>query len=225
VKRGTDRAVPRRAAAAAAAVLLALGTTGALAQSVALSGSLGDKALLVIDGQPHTLAVGASAAGVKLLSVGNGGATVEVKGQRLTLAMGASPVSVGGGAPAPGSGARVVLTADAAGHFFAGGTINGKNVRFLVDTGATTVGIGQGEADRLGLDYKHGSQSLTGTAAGVVPVYHVSLSSVRIGDVQLYDVDATVLPSQMPFVLLGNTVLNRFQMKRENDTLTLDKRY
>jgi aspartyl protease family protein len=212
-------------AARAAAAGLALAASGALAQSVALSGSFGDKALLVIDGQPRTLAVGASAGGVKLLGVGDGSATVEVKGQRLTLALGASPVSVGSSEPAPGSGARIVLTADAAGHFFTGGTINGKNVRFLVDTGATTVGIGQGEADRLGLDYKHGSSSLTGTAAGVVSVYHVSLSSVRIGDVQLYDVDATVLPSQMPFVLLGNSVLNRFQMRRENDKLTLDKRY
>jgi len=117
------------------------------------------------------------------------------------------------------------MTADSAGHFFSGGSINGKSVRFLVDTGATTVGIGQGEAERLGLDYKKGAQSLSGTAAGIVPVYRVSLGAVRIGDVQLYDVEATVLPSQMPFILLGNSFLNRFQMKRENDKLTLDKRF
>ena len=179
----------------------------------------------MIDGQPRTLAVGAAAGDVRLVSVGNGSAVVEVKGQRLVLALGASPVSVGSSAPAAGAGMRIVLTADSAGHFFTGGTINGKSVRFLVDTGATTVGIGQGEAERLGLDYRKGAPSYSGTAAGVVPVYHVSLGAVRVGDVQLYDVDATVLPSQMPFILLGNSFLNRFQMKRENDKLTLDKRY
>jgi len=195
------------------------------AQSVAFSGSLGDKALLVIDGRPRMLAVGGSEGDVRLVSMGNGNAVVEVKGQRVALALGASPVSVGSSAPAAGAGARIVMTADSAGHFFTGGTINGRSVRFLVDTGATMVGIGQGEAERLGLDYKHGAPLLSGTAAGTVTVYHVSLGAVRIGDVQLYDVDATVLPSQMPFILLGNSFLNRFQMKRENDKLTLDKRY
>jgi len=211
------------APAIVAAIACAAGT--AAAQNVALSGSLGDKALLVIDGRPRTLAVGATDGAVRLVSVGNGTAVVEVKGQRLTLALGASPVSVGSSAPAGGAGARIVMTADSAGHFFSGGSINGKSVRFLVDTGATMVGIGQGEAERLGLDYKHGPPLMSGTAAGVVPVYRVSLGAVRIGDVQLYDVEATVLPSQMPFILLGNSFLNRFQMTRENDKLTLDKRY
>ena len=54
--------------------------------------------------------------------------------------------------------------------------------------------------------------------------YKASLDVVRIGDVQVYNVDAVVLPQQMPFILLGNSFLTRFQMKRENDRLTLDKR-
>jgi len=224
MRRSRSRTSASRGARALAA-LLAGAAGAAAAQSVALSGSLGDKALLVIDGRPRTLAVGTTDGDVRLVSVGSGTAVVEVKGQRLTLALGASPVSVGSSAPAAGAGARIVMTADAAGHFFTGGTINGKSVRFLVDTGATMVGISQSEAERLGLDYKKGAPLMSGTAAGVVTVYHVSLAAVRIGDVQLYDVDATVLPSQMPFILLGNSFLNRFQMKRENDKLTLDKRY
>ena len=48
-------------------------------------------------------------------------------------------------------------------------------------------------------------------------VYRVSLASVQIGDVQVYNVDATVLPAQMPFILLGNSYLDRFQLRREND--------
>ena len=53
----------------------------------------------------------------------------------------------------------------------------------------------------------------------------LSSTSVRIGDVQVYNVDAIVLPAPMPFILLGNSFLTRFQMKRENDTMTLDLRY
>jgi aspartyl protease family protein len=55
-------------------------------------------------------------------------------------------------------------------------------------------------------------------------VHRVSLTSVRVGDVQVYNVDATVVPAQMEQVLLGNSFLTRFQMKRENDKLTLDKK-
>ena len=48
---------------------------------------------------------------------------------------------------------------------------------------------------------------------------------MRIGDVQVYNVDASVLPAPLPYVLLGNSFLDRFQMRRENTQLTLDKRY
>ena len=47
---------------------------------------------------------------------------------------------------------------------------------------------------------------------------------VRVGDVEVYDVDAAVLGASMPYVLLGNSFLTRFQMKRENDVLRLEKR-
>jgi len=47
---------------------------------------------------------------------------------------------------------------------------------------------------------------------------------VRIGDVEVHNVEATVSRGEMPFVLLGNSFLTRFQMKRENDMLTLERR-
>ena len=48
---------------------------------------------------------------------------------------------------------------------------------------------------------------------------------MRVGDVTVYNVDATIVPAQMDHLLLGNSFLSRFQMRRENDTLTLDKRF
>ncbi len=196
----------------------------AFAQSVSLSGSLGDKALLVIDGAPRTLVVGASVQGVRLLSVSGSNAVVEVKGQRVALALGGAQVNLGGTAGDSGA-AQIVLSADSGGHFVTSGTINGKSARFLVDTGATNLALSQSEAQKLGIDYRQGERSTSMTANGPVPVYRVMLASVRVGEVQVYNVEATVVPLQMPFVLLGNSFLTRFQMKRENDVLTLTRRF
>jgi aspartyl protease family protein len=57
-----------------------------------------------------------------------------------------------------------------------------------------------------------------------VQAWRLTLNSVRIGDVQVFNVDALVLPTSMNQVLLGNSFLTRFQMKRENDTMTLEKK-
>jgi aspartyl protease family protein len=195
----------------------------AAAQTVAMSGSLGNKALLVIDGSAHTVAVGGTVQGVRLLSVAGDSAVVEVAGKRVPLRMGAAQVNLGG-ADSAGGGSRIVLTAGTGGHFSTTGSINGKSVRFVVDTGATNIAMSQAEAQRIGLAYQKGQRGMGNTANGQVPVHRITLDVVRVGDVQVYNVDATVLPAQMDQVLLGNSFLTRFQMKRDNDTLTLDKR-
>jgi aspartyl protease family protein len=84
--------------------------------------------------------------------------------------------------------------------------------------------MGQADADRIGLHYKKGRASMVGTANGQVPAYLTSLDVVRVGDVQVYNVEAVVLPTTMGTVLLGNSFLSRFQMRRENDRMTLDRR-
>ena len=211
------------------ATLVACTAFGAAAQSgepgrrVAFSGSMGEKALLVIDGQPRMLAPGGTHQGVKLIAVNNGEAQVEVAGRRMLLRIGAEQVSVGDG-PRPGAGSQIVLTAGLGGHFTTVGSINGRSVELLVDTGATTVAMSQADADRLGIDYRSGRRGMAMTANGPVPATRVMLNLIRIGDVDIYNVEALVVPGQMSHILLGNSYLTRFQMKRENDTLTLSKR-
>ena len=205
------------------ATITLLASAAAQAQSVSMAGSLGTRALLVIDGKPRQVAVGTTVEGVKLLAVSNNDALVEVNGQRVALQLGGSPANLGGAASA-GTGDKIVLTSVSGGHFVTSGTINGSAARFFVDTGATTITMGVADAERIGLDYKKGQLGCTSTANGVVPAYKVMLSSVQIGDVQVYNVEATVLPSTMPYMLLGNSFLDRFQMRRENDRLTLEKK-
>jgi aspartyl protease family protein len=207
------------------AAILMLCTVAAAAQTVTMNGSLGtQQALLVIDGQPHAVAVGSTVKGVKLLSLTASQAEVEVGGARRVVTLGAGPVRVTGGGGG-GGGKEIVLTAGSGGHFQTTGQINGKAVQFMVDTGASMVGISQVEADRLGLDYKSSPRrGFAETANGRVPAYAITLTSVRVGDVEVANVDAMIVPATMPYVLLGNSFLTRFQMKRENDTMRLEKR-
>lgn len=217
-----------RALQPALALLLAACFPGTVAaQTVSMSGSLGDKALLMIDGAPRTVAAGSTVQGVRVISVNGSETVVEVGGRRQTLALGAAQVSLGGaaGGPAGGEGgSRITIAVGSGGHFVTGGSINGKAVRFLVDTGATSISMSEAEAKRLGIDYTKGQAGIARTANGAVQAHRVSLANVRVGDVNVYDVDAVVVPASMEMILLGNSFLSRFQMRRDADVLVLDKR-
>ena len=159
-----------------------------------------------------------------MLSTRGDEATVEAAGRRFSLRVGEAPASVGGGG-GPSSSGRIVLTAQSGGHFMANGSINGRAAYFLVDTGASAVTLAAADAERFGIDYKSGQQGLMNTANGVTPVWTLKLGSVRVGDVEVHEVDAVVTQQGMPFLLLGNSFLARFQMRRDNDQMVLERRY
>ncbi len=216
----------RSLAACVATVLGALaffGNTAACAQTVALAGRMGDRALLVVDGRAQTVGIGNSAGGVRLLRWVGEEAEVEVAGQKTQLRVGGTPAQVGAGARVA-SGREIVMTAGAGGHFTPSGSINGKVVSFMVDTGATLVAMGLDDAQRLGVDLKSARPGMSQTANGPVRVLMVTLDRVRVGEVELTQVAAVVLPQPMPFVLLGNSFLTRFQMRRDNDVMRLELR-
>ena len=207
------------------ALALSGAAIGAAAQSsVTLQGMLGAKALLVVDGgQPRALAPGESFHGVKVLSTSGEQAVLEVGGERRTVRIGEGPMRWGETLAAKGN--RIVLSAGSGGHFITPGAINGRAVQFLVDTGATSVSIGMADAERLGIDYRKGQLARGSTANGIVTVYRVKLDSVRVGDVEVSNVDAAIVPTDTGQVLLGNSFLDRFQMTRFNDQLVLERRY
>lgn len=208
-------------------VFLCVAANTTFAQSVALSGVSGSKALITVDSAaPRFIGPGQTHQGVKLVSTEGESATVEIGGKRQTLRVGDSPVSVGkvNKKGANGSAKRIVMTADGQGHFMPQGNINGKTVQFMVDTGASVVAIGEPEAKRIGLPYLKGNRVMMSTANGHAVGYELKLDTVVLGDVVAYDVTAVVTPQAMPFVLLGNSFLTRFQMNRTNDQMTLEKR-
>ena len=208
------------------ACLALLACAAAAAQSVSLQGMLGPKALLMVNGgAPKAVGAGDTHQGVKVISTSGDQALVEIGGKRHTLRVGETPANVGGTGGAAARGSRIVMSADSGGHFFTTGAINGRAVQFMVDTGATSISLGVPDAERIGLDYKSGQLGRSSTANGSVTIWTLKLDSVRVGDVEIHDVQASVLPARMPFILLGNSFLTRFQMKRENDQMVLERRY
>ena len=201
-----------------------LAAPGAFATDVNVIGLFPGKAVIVVNrGAPRTLSIGQSTAeGVKLISSDSRTAVFEVDGKRQTLEMGQHFESA---APAAGGGrSTVVLSPDARGHFITDGQVNGGYVRFLVDTGATLVSLSAAEASRLGIDYRNGEPIYSIVADGRrVPSYRIKLDSVAVGDVTIFGVEASVREGGS--ALLGMSFLNRTEMRREGQNLTLTKRY
>jgi aspartyl protease family protein len=206
-----------------ALVVLTLLAGAACAAEVGVVGLFPGKAVLVIDGGgPRTLAVGAKTPeGVKLLSVDENDAVVEVAGKRHRIGIGQQVYS----SSAAAGGGVVTLNADGKGHFSTIGTVNGASVRFIVDTGATFVSLGAADARRASIDYAKGEPGAVMTANGVARAWRVKLNSVRVGEVVLTDVDGAVQENDLPVVLLGMSFLNRMDMERNGETMTLRKRY
>jgi len=195
----------------------------AWAVDVGVVGLFPGKAVLVIDGgAPRTVPVGANVGGVRLLAVDQDGATVDIGGKRSRLAIGQHAHSGGG----DGGGAQSTsLTADGRGHFITTGTVNGATVRFMVDTGATAVALGASDARRANVSLANARPVMVQTANGVTQAWLVTLGNVRVGELSLSEVDGIVHQHDMPMALLGMSFLNRMEMKRDGQTMTLRKRY
>lgn len=200
----------------------ALGASPAWAASVSVVGLFKDKAIVTIDGsKPRTMSVGQTIQGVKLLAADSTSASFDVDGSRRVLSMGQS---FAGGASAGGR-QSVSLTADSRGHFTAAGSLNGYPVSFLVDTGATSIAISADEARRMGLDYRSGQAYGVNTAAGVVPAWRVTFNTVKVGGITLNQVEGMVLEAGLGTPLLGMSFLNRMEMQRNGQTMTLTQRF
>ena len=204
--------------------LLSLACTAHAEEAVALIGVIGNRAaVLSLDGgDPKTVKQGQTWNGITVLSVENDSATIDVKGEKRQLHIGQHYRASAASAASRGS---VMLSADPRGHFFADGTVNGLPQRFMVDTGATVIALPRREAERLGLDYRNGTRSVTSTANGAVGAYRVTLDTVRVGGIEMHNVDAIVLESGLDVALLGMSFLNRVQMQRDGATMILIQRF
>ena len=198
--------------------------TSAPATEVNVVGLFSSKAMVSINGGKHRVMTAGETTpeGVKLISADSSTAVLEIDGKRQNLGMGKSasiPSADGGG------NQSAVLAADVQGHFVTTGNINGTGTRMMVDTGASMVSMGKDEAKRLGISYLNGERGMVFSANGVVPAYHVTLNTVRVGNLTLNQVDGLVQESNMPYVLLGMSFLKRLEIKQDGTNMTLLKKY
>jgi aspartyl protease family protein len=201
---------------------LALLAFPVFATNVTVVGLFPGKAVVVIDGaSPRTISIGQKTAeGVTLVATDGKTATVDIEGKKHVLEIGEHFAT-----SSPGSRKSITLAADSRGHFVTQGQVNGGSVRFLVDTGATSIALPGRDAQRLGIDYRSGKIGHTSTANGITQVYVIQLDTVTLGDITISQVDAVVIENGLDIALLGMSFLNRMEMKREGPNLTLVKRF
>jgi aspartyl protease family protein len=196
----------------------------AQALDVVVVGLFSGRAVVMINGgAPRTLNPGQSTPeGVRLVRADTESAELEIEGKRQVLRLGGG--RYGGGSASESPSAK--LYADGVGHFVSDGSINGTNVRFLVDTGATSVAMNSRDAARLGISFRGGPREPVSTANGTIVVYRVKLDTMRVGGIELHNVAAVVHDGDHPtLVLLGMSFLNRVDMRRDGTLLTLTQRY
>ncbi len=116
--------------------------------------------------------------------------------------------------------AEVVLQRSRNGHYYADGEINGRRVKFLLDTGATQIAFSRTLANDLGL--KLGPPITLQTAAGPATGYPTRLASVRLGAIEITDLGAVVSEGMgEDSVLLGMNFLRRLEMVQRGEQMTL----
>lgn len=121
---------------------------------------------------------------------------------------------------AAGAASELTLTRSRDGHYYADGEINGRKVKFMLDTGATQIALSQRLANDLGLSL--GPAMTMQTAAGPATGYPARLARVRLGAIEMQNLGAVVGEKMDDdWVLLGMNFLKRLELTQRGDQLTL----
>ncbi len=201
--------------------------------SIHVMGLFKNTAIVEVNGVARTLKKGkTSPEGITLISADARKAEVEYRGKRMILKMGSSG-SMGlntnseNSAPVEAKKKVLNLIRQPDGMFSVRGTINNTTVMFLVDTGATTIAMNHHTAGRIGIPYRViGRPINVETASGIARAYSLILASVRIGDLELSNVEAAVIEGEQPSqVLLGNSFLGKFKVEQDGDKMVIGQRH
>jgi len=105
----------------------------------------------------------------------------------------------------------IVVSPDPRGHFLVDGTVDGRRLRFMIDTGASVVALTARDAAMLGIHPARSEfRAEVRTANGTVRAAPAMLDRVEIGDLTVRDVAALVLPEEaLSDNLLGLSFLSR----------------
>jgi aspartyl protease family protein len=207
-----------------AGVLLLWISTASAVEQIEVEALFAGQAMVRIDGKRRLLKLNKpSPEGVVLISANSREAVIEVDGERRSYPLG-SRVSTQYNKPKK---ATAKIWRDKHGGFTTVGSINGRTVNFLVDTGASAIGLYREDAKRLGLAYRlDGSPMYVSTANGTALAYALELDRVQVGDIVLRNVRAFVIESEGDGrILLGMSFLRRVTMEDQGSVLLLHRKF
>lgn len=123
------------------------------------------------------------------------------------------------------NGQRIEVPMDRSGHFLLTAEANGVPVRFVVDTGASSIALSPEDARRIGIDPDNlAFIGMAETANGQVETAPVTIQRFAIGDLVDNDVPAVVIGGEISGSLLGMSYLRRFaRVGFEGDLLVLER--
>ncbi|TRX73101.1 retropepsin-like aspartic protease family protein [Pseudomonas mangiferae] len=203
------------------------GTAQAQPTSVQVVGLFPNAAVVLVDGQRKLVKVGQTGpGGVQVVSADNHGAVLRVDGSERRYELTREYNAVTSGLGGSSSRAQASIAKGAGGHFWVAGSIQGQGVQFLVDTGASAVAMNEGQARRLGIDYRVSGQPMrVSTASGTAGAWRITLNSVKVGAIEVLGVEAVVIQGDAPTeVLLGMSFLNRVRWREDQGVLLLESK-
>lgn len=198
---------------------LALTVPTAFAVDVEVKALFGGAALLIVEGEQKLVrASDPPFNGVKLVSADTRQAVIEVDGERHTLSLSDRISSRFSKAEK----AQVQILMNDRRQYIAHGSVNGRAVRFLVDTGANVVTMNSPTARSLGISLADGRQTRVSTASGIATATIVSVQQMQVGEIVQNNVQTVVVDGNFPTeILLGMSFLRNVEMQESGGMMVL----
>ena len=115
---------------------------------------------------------------------------------------------------------EVVLEGNRRHHYVANGLINGQEVTYLLDTGASDVVVPAALAGKLQL--KPGARGYAMTANGRVEIRATLIKHLQLGEISLRNIRASINPGMHgQEILLGMSALKEIEFTQRGNRLTL----
>jgi len=120
---------------------------------------------------------------------------------------------------------QIIIAISADGHFYINLKVNNKNIRFMIDTGASETVINKKIAKDIGIDFGNiYYDKIFKTANGQVRGASINIDEIDVSGMKFYNVEASITESDLSVPLLGMSFLKRFykyEFYREKLILTL----
>ena len=194
------------------------------APEIKVVGLFKDQAVVSLGNQLQTIKLGKlNESGLYLKSLGEQSAEIIYDGVATTYAIGRDY----SGSYKARKQARATVRLNDNFQYILPGSVNGRMLEFILDTGANSVAMSAQQAQSLGINFKsRETEVIVNTAKGDVRAWRVVLKRIKVGEIELQQVSAVVIDGAYPlYALLGMSFLSRVTMSNKQGVVTLVKNF